>query len=106
MAESLSLNNVTRQIAHEDILNNQRWESFKSYKTLGIGVQKTPDCFINNLFTAKELRSGIACFGVIEPYFFEDENGEAASVTSERYIEMIRGFLVPELGEEQLILIP
>ena len=35
MAESLSFNNnfnVTRQIAREDILNNQRRESFKSYK--------------------------------------------------------------------------
>ena len=31
MAESLSFNNVTRQIAREDILNNQRRESFKSY---------------------------------------------------------------------------
>ena len=31
MAESLSVNNVTRQIAREDILNNQRRESFKSY---------------------------------------------------------------------------
>ena len=32
MAESSrSFNNVTRQIAREDILNNQRRESFKSY---------------------------------------------------------------------------
>ena len=31
MAESLSFNNVTRQIACEDILNNQRRESFKFY---------------------------------------------------------------------------
>ena len=31
MAESLSINNATRQIAREDILNNQRRESFKSY---------------------------------------------------------------------------
>ena len=34
MAESLSFNNVTRQIAREDILNNQRRESFKSSKVL------------------------------------------------------------------------
>ena len=31
MAESLSVNNLTRQIAREEILNNQRQESFKSY---------------------------------------------------------------------------
>ena len=31
MAESLSENNLTRQIAWEEILNNQRRESFKSY---------------------------------------------------------------------------
>ena len=30
MAESLSINNVTRQIAREDILNNKRQGSFKS----------------------------------------------------------------------------
>ena len=34
MAESLSVNNLTRQIAREEILNNQRWESFKSYTLL------------------------------------------------------------------------
>ena len=47
---------------------------------------------------------GIACFGVIGPYFFEDE---AASVTSERYIERIRGFFVRYLncGEDEFILI-
>ena len=32
MAESLSINNATWQIAREDILNNQRWESLKSLK--------------------------------------------------------------------------
>ena len=31
MAESLSVNDLTRQIAREEILNNQRRESFKSY---------------------------------------------------------------------------
>ena len=31
-AESLSVNILTRQIAQEEILNNQRRESFKSYK--------------------------------------------------------------------------
>ena len=31
MAESSSFNNVSRQIAREDILNNQRRESLKSY---------------------------------------------------------------------------
>ena len=36
MAESSSFNNVTRQIAREDILNNQRRESFKSYVTQAV----------------------------------------------------------------------
>ena len=34
MAESLSVNNLTGQIAREEILNNQRRESFKSYNIL------------------------------------------------------------------------
>ena len=36
MAYSLSINNVTRQIAREDILNNQHRESFKSYNIDGL----------------------------------------------------------------------
>ena len=39
MAESSSFNNVTRQIAREDILNNQRRESFKSYITFSTVAQ-------------------------------------------------------------------
>ena len=36
MAERLSINNATRQIAREDILNNQHRESFKSYNIDGL----------------------------------------------------------------------
>ena len=34
--------------------------------------------------------------GVVGPYFFEDHNGKAVTVNSERYIEMINNFFVPE----------
>lgn len=40
---------------------------------------------------------GVARYGVIGPYFFEDERGNTVTVNSERYVEMLRGFLVPEL---------
>ena len=33
---------------------------------------------------------GIASFGVLGPYFFEDDEGEAVTVTSERYVAMLR----------------
>ena len=36
-------------------------------------------------------------FGVIGPYFFEDEAGRAVAVNSARYTEMLRTFLEPEL---------
>jgi hypothetical protein len=35
-------------------------------------------------------------FGVMDPYFFDDEDGRAVTVTSARYVEMLRNFLTPE----------
>jgi hypothetical protein len=40
---------------------------------------------------------GVASFGVISPYFFEDEAGRAVTVNSARYTEMLCTFLEPEL---------
>jgi len=40
---------------------------------------------------------GVASFGVIGPYFFEDEAGRAVTVNSARYTEMLRIFLELEL---------
>jgi hypothetical protein len=47
------------------------------------------------------VQCGVACFGVIGPYFFEDE---AVTVNSARYTEMLRTFLEPKLqrlGDEK-----
>jgi len=40
---------------------------------------------------------GIASFGVLGPYFFEDNEGATITVTSERYVAMLRNFCEPEL---------
>jgi len=40
---------------------------------------------------------GIASFGVLGPYFFEDNEGAVVTVTSERYVAMHRNFCEPEL---------
>ena len=40
---------------------------------------------------------GVASFGVISPYFFEDEAGRAVMVNSARYTEMLCTFLELEL---------
>ena len=40
---------------------------------------------------------GIASFGVLSPYFFEDNEGAAVTVTSERYVAMLGTFCEPEL---------
>jgi len=40
---------------------------------------------------------GVASFGVIGSYFFEDETGRAATVNSAHYTEMLCTFLEPEL---------
>jgi len=40
---------------------------------------------------------GVASFGVIGSYFFEDKAGRPITVNSARYSEMLRTFLEPEL---------
>ena len=42
------------------------------------------------------VRCGIASFGVLGPYFFEDKEGAAVTVTSKRYVAMLRNFCEPE----------
>lgn len=43
----------------------------------------------------------VAPFGVIGPYFFE-ENGVTVTVNSERYIHMLNTFFIPELRRRQI----
>ena len=38
-------------------------------------------------------------FGVLGPYFFENEDGNAVIITSARYIEMLENFLQPQLNK-------
>ena len=40
---------------------------------------------------------GIASFGVLGPYFFENNKGAAVTVTSKCYVAMLRNFCEPEL---------
>jgi hypothetical protein len=40
---------------------------------------------------------GLSSFGILGPYFFEDNNGHAVTVTAERYVAMLNEFLLPEL---------
>lgn len=47
---------------------------------------------------------GIMSSCVIGPYFFQDVNGNAVTVTSQRYVDMLRTFLVPELRRRGLML--
>jgi hypothetical protein len=39
---------------------------------------------------------GIASIGVLGPYFFEDKEGAAGTVASERYVAMLRNLCEPE----------
>jgi hypothetical protein len=54
------------------------------------------------LHTAKvSVWCGISEVGIVGPYFFEEEEeeeeGATVTVTSERYVEMLRNFLCPQL---------
>lgn len=40
--------------------------------------------------------------GIIGPYFFEDNDGNAVTVNSERYIQMIKNFFLPELRRKRM----
>ena len=40
----------------------------------------------------------ISSFGIIGPYFFEDERERAITVTGPRYVQMLENFLGPELA--------
>ena len=40
----------------------------------------------------------ISSFGIIGPYFFEDERERAVNVTGPRYVHMLENFLGPVLG--------
>jgi hypothetical protein len=40
----------------------------------------------------------VANFRIICPCFFEDKDGHTVTVTSARYVEMLRNFLTPELS--------
>jgi hypothetical protein len=48
------------------------------------------------------VRSGILAFGVIGPYFFEDETGNSVTMTSDRYVYMVNKFLLPELRRRDI----
>jgi len=39
----------------------------------------------------------VSCRGMIGPYFFEDEEGSAVTVTSQRYVNTLETFLAPRL---------
>jgi hypothetical protein len=39
----------------------------------------------------------VAAFAIIGPYFFEDEHGNACTVTAERYTHMLQDFFIPRL---------
>jgi hypothetical protein len=41
----------------------------------------------------------ISSNGVIGPYFFENDDGHAVTVTSARYVHMLENFLIPELHQ-------
>jgi len=43
----------------------------------------------------------VSKFGIIGPYFFEDERGQTVTVTSERYVSMLQNFFIPYLEENE-----
>ena len=42
---------------------------------------------------------GVGAFGIVGPYFFENDNEETVTVNSERYVTMLEGFVEPQLRQ-------
>jgi hypothetical protein len=40
---------------------------------------------------------GVGAFGIVGPYFFENDNEETVTVNSEHYVTMLEGFVEPQL---------
>ena len=60
----------------------------------------SPELFERPLHSEKVVvRCGVVSFGAIGPYFFEDEEGNAATVHSQRDLHMLRTSLVFELQQ-------
>jgi hypothetical protein len=47
---------------------------------------------------------GVACFGLIGPYFSEDSAGVEVTVTSSCYVEMLCNFRIPEFHHHRIYL--
>ena len=43
-------------------------------------------------------------FGVIGPYFFEDDRGMAVTVNAERYVAMLQEFFLPYMQDYELVI--
>jgi len=44
----------------------------------------------------------VSAFGVLGPYFFENATGQSVTVTSDRYVELLREFLNDELRRQRV----
>lgn len=42
---------------------------------------------------------GVGAFGIVGPYFFENNNGQTVTVNSQRYVNMLEGFVAPQLRQ-------
>lgn len=45
---------------------------------------------------------GVARFGLVGPYFFEDDWKNTVTVNSDRYVKMVRGYLIPKLRQLEI----
>ena len=46
---------------------------------------------------------GVSGFGIIGPYFFQNDNDQTVTVNSQRYVAMLRDFLLPQLRRRRLL---
>jgi hypothetical protein len=67
-----------------------------------IGLPQTLYNFMRDHSSKVTVWCAISSFGIIGPYFFEDERERAVTVTGPCYIHMLVNFLGPELAPHPL----
>ena len=93
MLEIIVSDNVILVMRHISI-----WMVMSISKTVDFGLQRTRDSYSRDLsiLLMFSVWCGISKVGIIGPYFFEEE-GAIVTLTSERYVEMLRNFLRRQL---------
>lgn len=97
----------TADLVHNIFMTDEdlsTWAVLLISKSLGISPIRILELSINNPPHEKNVTvwRAVSSFGIIAPYFFEDNYDNAVTVNSQRYVENLENFIIPELDKYQI----